>query len=447
MQDRILREMQKSNPWWLNKKIEIPTYKRTIFSTLCKYLDTRQIIAIVGLRRVGKTILMKQLIDHQLPNTPKENILFFTFEEQWGTQEKLEDILYYFLENYSEKGQKYIFLDEIQKVSNWEEVLKRFYDRSSDIKFIISGSASLKISKSIESLAGRIFDIYISPLSFPEFLELNKIKLSKKQEKNKNINFKKIYQDNLYQKDHLFSLFLEYIYKGGFPEIAQEKDEEIIQKYIGNSVIERIILRDLPEEYTIKNIPGLKGILAYAARESGQQFSYDNLSSTLGLHKETISNYVEYLRRSFLLYILYNYGPGIIKQLRTSKKIHIVLPSIALALESHNREILHHSEIIGKYVESLIAVFLSYTYKNIWFWKSPQKDEVDIVIKDKQLLPIEVKYQNKVIDADCKSLLKFCKKNHVKKAVMITKETMETRTFNEVTVELIPAWVFLLQNQ
>ena len=444
MDERLLREIQKSNPWWYEKKEQLPSFKRSVFPQLLNYIKTKQILAIIGLRRVGKTILIKQLIEHQLISTNPKNILFFTFEEQWGTTTVLEDILYHFLETIAIPQQKCIFLDEIQKVKGWEETLKRFYDRYPDIKFVVTGSASLQITKSVESLAGRIFDLYIAPLSFEEFLEMNSITVNAHDVNLEYTHYHTLYQDNLYLKEKLIALFSEYLFKGGFPELAKETDEAIIQKYIRNSVIDRILLKDIPEEFSVKNTMALRGIVEYVSRETSGILVLDTLGSILGINKETVSNYVEYLKRAFIIHTIYNYTPSIGKQLRTSKKMHLALPSIAIAMEAYDRDVLRHSEILGKYVESLIAVALIYKYEKIFFWRTPQKDEVDIVVKQKTLIPIEVKYQAQITDADCKSIIKFCKKYNVGRAIMVTKETFEVRKFNSIQVDCIPAWVFLI---
>jgi len=445
MEERFLREVQNNNPWWFGKKEKTPAYKRKAFLELSKYLKIKQILALVGLRRVGKTVLMKQLIAEILHSTKPKNILFFSFEERWGKVEILEDLTYHFLENVAEEGRKYVFFDEIQKVHGWEDVLKRFYDRREDIKFIVSGSASIHITKSVESLAGRIFDVYITPLSFAEFLEMNNIRID--YQEITSFEYKtmtKLYNANLHQKEKLTSLFNEYLFKGGFPEIAKESDEEIIRKYIGSSVIDRILLKDLPEEIEIKKPSALREILEYAARETSGIFVIDRLSSLLGLNKETASNYVEYLKRAFLIHVSYNYTRSIVKQIRTNKKIHITLPSVAIALESYGRDVLLYPEIIGKYVESLIAIFLSYKHRKVFFWRTPQKEEVDIVVKEKELLPIEVKYRTQILDADVKSVLKFCKKFKVKRGIVITKDLLDKRSINDREILFIPAWLFLL---
>lgn len=446
MEERLLRELQKSNPWWLGRREALPEYRRKIFPAVLKYIKTKQILALIGLRRVGKTILLKQLIGELLHSENPKNILFFSFEEKWGGAENVEDMLYYFLENSETPGRKYIFLDEIQKADGWEDVLKRFYDRQDSLKFVVSGSASISISKSIESLAGRIFDFYITPLSFFEFLEMNEVKIDSAG--SGAITYKDIsalYRKNLHQKERIEKLFDEYLFKGGFPEIARETDDEIVRKYLLNSLIDRILLKDLPEEFKIKKTAALRELLEYAARESSGIFAIENIASLLKLDKGTVSEYIEYLKRSFLIYVAYNYTGSIAKQIRTSKKIHIVLPSVAIAIESYGREILLYPNAIGKYVESLVAVFSAYKYRKIFFWRTPRKEEVDVVYKTaKGIFGIEVKYQSQINDADAKSLLKFCERFKTKRGILVTKNLLDSRQINGIELLFVPAWLFFL---
>ncbi len=443
MDERLLREIQKSNPWWSGKKEHVPEFKRKVFTEIMRYERIKQIVALIGLRRVGKTVLMKQVINEILGKVEISNVLFFSFEEQWGKQEVLEDLIYHYLENTAKAGRKYIFLDEIQKVAGWEDILKRFYDRHEDIKFMISGSASINISKSVESLAGRIFDVNVTPLTFEEFLELNGIYINAPPTSDYSV-IEKFYIANIHQKEKITFMFSEYLFRGGFPEIALETDEEIIRKYIINSVIDRILLKDLPQEFEIKKPSALREILEYASRETSGIFVIDKLSSLLSMNRETTSTYVEYLKRAFLIHILYNYTGSAAKQIRTSKKIHIVLPGVAIAMESYGREMLLYPEVMGKYVESLAAVFMGYRHKKVFFWRTPQKDEVDIILKDKELLPIEVKYANKIYDKDLKPIMKFCKLHRTDRCVVVTKDLLRMENKASLEMLFIPAWVFLL---
>jgi len=447
MDERLLREIEKSNPWWHDRKEKVYAYRRHAFSTLSKYMQTRQVVAVVGLRRVGKTVLLKQLLHSRLPDLKPRNVFFFSFEERWGNTEVLEDVIYHFLDNVSGEGEKLVFLDEIQKVDGWEDVIKRFYDRETELKFILSGSSAPSISKGKESLAGRIFDFYLPPLTFKEFLEMNNVTIEAREGldfSNLRADFSNLragYEETLYLKDRIMGLFMEYVYKGGFPEIAKENDEEIIRKYVRNSVVDRIVLRDLPDEFDIKKKEALMGILEYAARETSQLYTNENIASFLGINNETASNYVFYLKEAFLVTTAMNYTKSIVKQLRASKKIHITLPSMAIAIESYGREVLGYSDIMGRYIESLIVTSLKHRYKRVSFWRTPQKEEVDIVMeKNKEIIPIEVKYRNQITKKDVKSLRKFMKKFKVKRGIVITKDMLK----EEKDILYIPAWLFLL---
>ena len=164
-----------SNIWW--KKSPTIDYKeREIYKQISKFLNLPQIIALTGLRRVGKTTIMFKIIQDYIKNKfPSENILYFSFDE--FREIDIREILNEY-EKIMEKNiedEKYLVLfDEIQKLENWEEKLKRLYDtHGKKIKIIISGSESLFIRKrSKETLAGRIFEFKIEPLSFKEFLNV-----------------------------------------------------------------------------------------------------------------------------------------------------------------------------------------------------------------------------------------------------------------------------------
>jgi len=261
--DRILTLIQEYNPWWNDKPIQIPTFRRSLFDSLIKFLPKKQILAITGLRRTGKTVLMKQLIE-TLPD--KKNILFFSFDGLIGqTPETLDDIIKYFLQDRDEKSRKYLFFDEIHKIAFWPDILKRYYDMFENIKFIISGSSSININKSKESLAGRIYDFFLPVLTFREFLGLNDVMIPKKSLDYKEL--RKFYEQHIMDIPRIEALFQTYIYQGAFPEIVHETDDMIIRNYIKNSVIDTILLQDMPQIAEIKKSDLLFALMDYCAKQ------------------------------------------------------------------------------------------------------------------------------------------------------------------------------------
>ncbi len=438
--DRIKVMIRDYNPWWEGKPEQLPEYKRYIFSDVLRYLEKRQIIAIVGLRRVGKTILMKQII--QGLSVKKENIFYFLFDDLiTQNPEIIEDILDYYIKTIAKEGKKYVFLDEIQKVPYWQDVLKRFYDTRDDVKFIVSGSSSLQIKKSKESLAGRIFDFYLPVLTFREFLEINGLKI---QEAELDFNrLKEVYEKNIHRKSMFENMLLDYVFKGAFPEIAKESDEGVIKNYIKSSVLEKIIFEDIPIVFDIKRKDVLFSTLEYCSKETSNLLDITNLANTLSVNYQTLRSYLFYLQNSFLIDILYNYSKSIAKQLRKNKKVHIAHPCITITMMRYSRDILGIGEVVSKYIETIVFQHSKLINERISFWRTPQKEEVDIVIDDKELLPIEVKYKT-IERSDVKWITKFMNRFESKTGIVVTKDFFEKRRVDDKEILFIPAWLFLL---
>jgi hypothetical protein len=438
LSDRIKALIRDFNPWWEGKEVIVPEYKRHIFASVKKYMKTKQIIAIVGLRRVGKTVLMKQII-REIEN--KENVFYFLFDELVAQNpDVLGDVLDYYLKTIAKDGRKYVFLDEIQKVPYWQDVLKRFYDTRDDVKFVVSGSASLKIKKSKESLAGRIFDFYMPILTFREFLEMSGFKAEKAELRFEEL--KKTYEENLHKKPFFEQMFLQYMFKGAFPEMVKEEDEEVIKNYIRSSVLEKIILEDIPAVFEVRRKDVLASILEYCSRETSNLLDITGLAKILSINYQTARSYIFYLKNSFVIDLVYNYSGSIAKQLRKNKKVHIAHPSITMTLMRYPKEVLNIEEIAGRYVETIVFQHSKLLSERIFFWRTPQKEEVDVILETAALLPIEVKFRASV--SEIGGIVKFMEKYGLKNGIVVTKDAFEERKIDGKTIFLIPAWLFLL---
>lgn len=442
--ERILAMMRDFNPLWESKTLAVPDYHRLFFQKAAALLSRKQMLAITGLRRVGKTVMMRQLMSDLAKTTASENIFYFLFDDLVAQHpDILADLLDYYLKNIAGKGTKYIFLDEIQKVPGWQGILKRHYDTREDVKFSVSGSASLDIRKSKESLAGRIFELHLPPLTFREFLELNGIRMGKV-----GLDYPSLrgaYEKNVHKKPMLEAMLMQYLRKGAFPEIAVEKDRENIMEYIRSSVIEKMIYKDIPAVFKVRRKDVLFSILEYCARETSNLLDIGNLAKTLSVNYLTARTYLFYLSNSFVLDMIYNHSGSAARQLRKSKKVHIIHPSITIALMRYPDEILNVPEVAGHYAETVVFQHVRLLSDNISFWRTPQKEEVDIVAETgSELMPIEVKFRASVDDSDAKTVLKFMEKYGSEKGLVITKDVLSERKLGGKTVLFIPVWLFLL---
>ena len=401
--------------------------KRFLLNDIVKEIESKQIISLIGLRRTGKTTILKQLIDHLIESkkVKREYILFYSFDEE---QSKIENIVTEYETKLGKelldiKNKIYIFLDEIQKLKNWQNQVKYYYDNYQNIKFFVSGSSSLFIKKHTrESLAGRIYEFVLNPLSFEEFLIFkNKGQMLKK---------KNLFEDTLKKE------FLSY-QKRQFIEIIDESEERVA-KYI-KTMIEKIVYQDIPKIFPIENEELLMRILKIIASNPGMLSDYGSLSKELGISRVTLSNYFFYLNESFLIKKLYNFSRNMLTSEKKMKKFYLTTTSFFPFLNNEIDE--------SKLIENLIVTFVDAKF----FWRTPQKYEVDVILKEKgKIIPIEVKYKEYISKKDTKNLLRFCEKFNVEEAVMITQSKSNEEIFKlksgaKVRIKFIPVWKFLLQ--
>ncbi len=405
-----------SNVWW-KEKFKLEFKDREIYKQIQKFLSLPQIIALTGLRRVGKTTLMFKIVEDAIKRGfDARNIIYFSFDEFRNA--KIRDVIKEYeriFEKDIKNGKYLLLLDEIQKLSNWEDQVKRIYDTFKNIKIIISGSESLFIKKrSKETLAGRIFEFKVEPLSFREFLEF------------KNAKFKPI---ELYEKK-LFKLFNEFILTQGFPELVGIKDRDIIKKYVKESIVEKVIYKDIPTLFKIKDVTIIESLLNILMEEPGQIIEISDLAKELKISRQALSNYFNYLEESFLVRKLYNFSTNRRKIERKLKKYYPTVISVNLLFKGDE---LSKSRVF----EWLLVNQL----KAEFFWRDPYKNEVDVVLVDKKPIPIEIKYGK----IDTKGILAFMHKFNVNKGYIISNEVEEKQKINRKTISIIPAFKFLIK--
>ncbi len=413
------------NPWWKTGKVKkgwLEDYKRKLYYEILKYIDKRQIILIQGLRRTGKSTIMFQIIQKLLDESmPPENILYFSFDDiAYDIKEVLDLYQNIILKKPFDKisNKIFVFFDEIQKVKNWEEKLKVFYDLYPNIKFVITGSSSINLrKKSKESLAGRIIDFTLHPLDFEEFLELNGLDLKRVKE-----------NPALWEKD-ILSLFYKYIKYGSFPELARENDEDFAKKYIMNSVIERIIYKDIAQEFKIKEIELLKKLLYIISKRPGMLVNFKDIGKNLGRDERTISNYFKYLEYSLLIKFVFNYRGSPLSSMRKLKKVYFTTPNFIFALNPD------FDSIIPSVLKNLIGSLpeVNYFYKNNY--------EIDFIIEENEKIDvIEIKQEGKKL----KQVKRFSSESKFREKIRKTIVIDFEKESHEKDIEIIPAWKYLL---
>jgi hypothetical protein len=411
----IITVLPDFNPWW--KRPYQADYKdRAIYVQIKKFLPLRQIIALTGLRRVGKTtLLMKAAADAIADGLDPRNVIYFSFDEFKDVE--LRDVLRAYedlLDRGQETGRILLLLDEIQKLDDWENQAKALYDAHPRLKMLISGSESLFIKrKSRATLAGRIFEFRVGPLSFKEFLTFKG---------------EDLVPSGLYPRE-LGRRYDEFLKTQGFPELVGVHDKEVIHKYIKESIVEKVIYRDIPHLFRVKEISVLEGLLGILMDDPGRMIDLVSLGSDLKISRQTLSLYLSYLEQSFLIRKLYNFSGNRRKVERKLKKIYptIVSPSLLFKEDEHSRSKVFECSVVNQ----LNAEF---------FWRDPYKNEVDVVLDGPAPRPVEIKYGK----IEREGVLAFMKKFKVNEAVIISRDKEYVYDDHGQKISVIPAYKYFL---
>lgn len=407
------------NPWWRDGKVpyELKGRQRKIFAEIAPYLNKRQIIMFTGLRRVGKTTLMYQIIDEILgKEVPSHSVLYFSFDEmRYDLDDLLKEYEINILKDDLSKKKVYLFLDEIQKLKDWPSKIKLLYDTYPRLKIFLTGSAQITMWRGTrESLAGRFFDFMVKPLDFEEYLGFRKIAIDQSREA-------------LFEKD-LRRHMSEYLKTGGFIE-ALDMDGPVLRKYLKESLLERVVFVDIPQTFKLDLPELLFKLLEITAARPGFYLDYKNLSNDLKVDQRTITNYISYLEYALFLQKLYNYSRNLLTSEKKVKKLYLCNSAFTLALNP------------AADLPTLMEQYFANSLGARFFLKTPQKEEIDIIhTQDAQLLPIEVKTRGKIGRDDIKTLFKFMEKNNLQKGLLITLDTEAKYQKEKLVVEAVPYW-------
>ena len=437
------------NPWWSDGKVPealLLTYRRRIFKDLIGWVEGKRILGIVGPRRTGKTTLMYQLIQYLITEKQIDplQILYVSCDDPaFGTFD-IESMFASYEENILRdsiaKRQTYVFIDEIQFLEDWARWLKRYYDLKYPVKFIVSGPSATYIkSRSKESLVGRIVEEDLYPFSYSEFVECTgNISV--------NISFDELSKGDLSKIDtvklasrtiQLKIALNEYAVKGGFPEYFNERTFLLWSRLIKSDIVDKTIYKDLVRLYDIKMPSILEKLLVYLASTSSGIFVHTNASDMLGVSRQTVINYLEYLRSAFLIDEATKYSISAASETRSAKKTYMIDTGLMNAL-------LGEPDLTdlnkGRIMETLAFNHARALGDSVHYWRHGTT-EVDLVLRRNGIvIPIEVKYQETISKSDLKGVKRFMDRYKCEKGLLLTKDILEKRG----SVTLIPVWLFLL---
>ena len=394
--------------------------ERTILKFLEKKVKLPHVVVLTGLRRSGKSTLLRQLMKKQYDD---KDFYYVSFEDERLFNFKAEDfnIIYETLvELFGEK--KTFFIDEIQNITNFESFVRRFYDTG--FKFFITGSNAKLLSKEIGTkLTGRHVDIIVKPFSFEEFLTSKNFILDKQT----------IFKTNT--RVELKKHFAEFLVSGGMPEYVQYGDSEILTR-----VYDDIVIKDIVARYKVDNVKELKELYQYLITTFSQRFSYNSLKKFIKINSaNTIKKYVDYLEETYFISQVNKFDYSLKKQIINDKKVYVVdngfIPKISLKFTKDDGWLLEN------------AVFIELKNSGEVFYYS-EKFECDFVVaenkKVKEVVQVCWNLTQTNKERELNGLLEAMNQFKLKTGLILTNDQEEEIDINTKKIIVKPVWKWLL---
>jgi predicted AAA+ superfamily ATPase len=459
----ILKVLTAYNPWWktgiMNPKMS-KTYKRFAFYEAMKRLeqkDLRRTVILTGARRVGKTTIQYQMIETLLNRgVAPQKIVFISMDHPMLKLAGFNEILECYHENIYAERDCYYFFDEVQYAQDWDKWLKVIYDMQPDTQVVATGSASPALIKgNQESGAGRWTVIRVPTMSFYEYCELLELDRPELPQNLKiTLLLYKTQQERhsvIMQLSKVQNHFNRYLQVGGFPELALSSNDIMAQHIMREDVVDKVLKRDLPSLYNIRNPIELERIFLYLCNVSSGIVSIEAIAKELGgVSRPTVENYIRYLESANLIYQSWPVDMAGKKVLKARPKIYIADAAIRNAVLMDDSLLTDPVEM-GKIVETAIykhvAAFYYQQAASVGYFRGGRKGkEIDIVVdypKIKNIL-IEVKYRESVSISDDEAISELCEEASA--AIVVTRNSSDFGIHNTKSgkdIIRIPAFAFL----
>lgn len=322
--------------------------------------DQKVIKVITGIRRSGKSTLLELFRDDlKKQNIAKEQIQFFNFEEEKNVDLRDWRKLHQTIEKkLVQNKMNYIFLDEIQKVDHFEELVNSLFVKKNVDLYITGSNAFLLSSELATLLTGRYISIHLLPFSFKEYTEM--------------------YPD----ETNYDRLFEKYLNSSSFPEVVRlsKVNEELANNYL-KDLYNTIVNKDIAKRYNIRNEIDFERTIKFVFDSIGSPLSARNIANTLknksiNVFHGTIINYLQYLTKSYMIYPVNRYDIKGKKILITNDKYYVVDLGLRNLLLSDPPK-----SDIGHRLENVVYLELLRLNKGKIFVGKNEDSEVDFILQ------------------------------------------------------------------
>ncbi|OAA20682.1 ATP-binding protein [Kosmotoga sp. DU53] len=442
------------NPWWnssinmdtlvkkLTEQYENARFKRD-YSSLFD-LSSNALYTLRGMRQIGKSTAIKITIAELLKkNVPGKSIMFLPSDTVADFKE-LKEVLLEYLNYAREYKKRYIFIDEISYVKDWQRAIKELRDNTilrNDL-MILSGSSALDIKRGAERMPGRRGNVVepdkvLLPVTFREYLEIIGFKSMPLFSLDELLTLNEKYTfDFKILENEINPIFDRFLLSGGIPVVVEKTiQEESLEQLV--NVFWDIMVGDI-EKVGLNRIT-LRKIIKYLVGRIGSRLSWNSVGSEVELDTKTVQRYLEAITSNYLGFVIHflDKNKHTIKPLK-QKKFYLwdsflnTVIQKKLGVSTKIPELIEQlvgKELLIRYENNLSES--SYMLENVGFWYSQTGNEVDYLVKN---IPIEVKYKNNISKGDAVTITKA-----FGKGILLTKKTLDLSS----PVKRIPVSLFL----
>ena len=431
--------LQQFNPWWAGAPMaDLPDWQRLAARPIWQWVqDTsnRRALLLTGARQVGKTTLLRQTIRQLLAaGYAPGQVLYATLDHPLLKLAGLPRTLEAWDELHPPApGQtRYVFLDEIQYMPDWQTWLKHQVDFNRSLRIAATGSANPLRNGSAESGVGRWETLPLPTLSFGEFLTLRNIRVPPGIPALHDLHELFAWTEADFASARaaaqpLTGHFHDYLLRGGFPEPALTPDLARCQRPLREDIVDKVLKRDMTAFYGVRRVQEVERIFLYLCYHDGGILDIPTLCGQLeGVNRQTALNFLDLFEAAHLITRLKPFGYGK-EVLRGRDKVYLADAALPGAMMLLGPQLLTQPERLGAAVET---AFFKHVITRYWretpefsYWVEPRsKQEVDVIARiGDRLLPFEVKYQDAAITpARLKGMRQFMESRHVDQGTVIT---------------------------
>ncbi len=359
-------------------------FKRKLEDQILKYLNSPEIIAVLGPRQCGKTTLLKKIYEDL------KEAVFITFEDK-GVLDMFENNPKDFVEIYV-KSKKYLFIDEFQYAKKGGEKLKYIFD-TNKIKILISGSSAVDLTvNAVKFLVGRIFVFNLYPFDFEEFLGTKNRNYQEKW-KELNLKFKSLEKNDVGAELHedLLRYYEEYAIFGGYPRVVLSETREEKKEVLKN-IYNTYFLREVKDILGLIDDYKLAKLIKALALQTGNMVEYGEIGALSEYPYPTLKKYLNFLDKTFVCALIRPYFRNKRTEIVKNPKVYFFDTGLRNMVVEDFRKLSDRPDAGGLLENVLFQQLVKGGYL-INYWRDKKKNEVDFVTKiaEQKEIALEVK--------------------------------------------------------